>query len=69
MGMKTIKPDMIIDIMVERVISEEYINIYPTMKTHSSTMNPICVGESFFRAIKYLLFLLIANLHKIISFL
>ena len=69
MGMKTIKPDMIIDIMVERVISEEYIKIYPTMKTHSSTMNPICVGESFFRAIKYLLFLLIANLHKIISFL
>ncbi len=46
--MKTIIPDMIIDIMVVRVISEEYIKIKATRKTHSNAMNPICIGVSFF---------------------
>lgn len=50
-GMKTITPEMIIDIMVVRVISEEYIKIKATRKTHNKAMNPICIGVSFFRDI------------------
>lgn len=49
--MKTIKPDIIIDITVVGVISE-YIKINATRKIHSKTINPICIGVSFFRAIK-----------------
>lgn len=45
-------PDMIIEITVVGVIVGEYIKIYATMKTQSKTMNPICIGVSFFRAIR-----------------
>ncbi len=51
--MKTKIPDRIIEIIVVKDISEEYIKMYATMKIHNKTMNPICVGESFFLAIKY----------------
>lgn len=52
--MKTIMPDITIDTMFVAVILVELSNIKATMKTHSKTMNPICIGVSFFRAIKYL---------------
>ena len=44
-------PDIIIDIIVVRDISEEFIKIKATRKIHSKAMNPICIGVSFFRAI------------------
>ena len=53
--MKTIIPDIIMDIIVVMVISEEFIKINATRNTHNKAMNPICIGVSFFRAIKILL--------------
>lgn len=50
-GMKTITPDIIIDIIVVRDISDEFIKIKATRKIHSKAMNPICIGVSFFRPI------------------
>jgi len=42
MGMKTMTPDIMIDIMVVKVIFA-FRTINATMKTHSNIMNPICI--------------------------
>lgn len=51
-GMKTIIPDIIIDITVVKVIFGELVKINATRNIHSKAINPICIGVSFFRAIK-----------------
>lgn len=42
MGMKTITPDIMMEIIVVGVICA-FIIIYATMKTHSNIKNPICI--------------------------
>ena len=52
-GIKTRVPDIIIETIVGPVISDEYTKIKITKNTHSKAINPICIGVSFFRAIKF----------------
>ncbi len=57
-------PDIIIETIVGPVISDEYTKIKITKNTHSKAINPICIGVSFFRAIKFCSFNLDANIQK-----
>ena len=51
--MKTIIPDIIMDIIVVVFISEEFIKINATRNIQSKAIKPICIGVSFLRAIKF----------------